>query len=70
MVNKYTIDNPMPPLWLVFPYIDSDMFPAPKTWAGYYDDESSPEQLENYVCGISLWTKNGEPEYTKRRGMP
>jgi len=95
MKNMYTIDNPMPPLWLMFPYIDKysigwrmgygegykfefydwlatlskdekmryqTMFPAPKTWTGYYDEEIDLEQFEN---GIYLWNKNGEPRYTK-----
>jgi ribA/ribD-fused uncharacterized protein len=39
------------------------MFPAPKTWTGYYDDEDSPESL--FLHGIELWSKNGQPKYTK-----
>jgi ribA/ribD-fused uncharacterized protein len=41
------------------------MFPSPKTWAGYFDGEDSLDQFDNFMHGIDLWRRNGEPLYTK-----
>ena len=45
------------------------MFPAPKTWSGYYDDSGAERDhlFENGigVYGVVHWSANGKPSYSK-----
>lgn len=102
--KKFTIDNPMPPLWMMHPHItrysigwrmgygegykydlndwfdalsDEDqkkyqeMFPAPRTWAGHYDEiiDNDYEEDEGDFLTISspFWHKNGEMQYSTKK---
>lgn len=94
--NCFTIDNPLPPLWLVYPEIPQysigwrmgygegynwlfndwfsalsheeqtkyqEMFPAPHSWRGYYDDMLNKDEAY-FQEGVIFWQPNGVPEYS------
>lgn len=99
MKSKFTIENPMPPVWMMFPHISQfsigwrmgygegykyelgdwlnslpetekneyeKMFPAPKTWREYYNEDYDFEDIEDYeIETVRLWNKNGEMQYSR-----
>jgi ribA/ribD-fused uncharacterized protein len=101
MTKKFSIENPMPPLWLMYPHISQfsigwrmgygegykwklfewldtlsseerakyqEMFPAPKTWREYYNEDYDFEDVEDFECEcVQLWNKNGERQYTREK---
>lgn len=103
MKSQFTIENPMPPIWIMYPHISQfsigwrmgygedykyklfdwkesltdserkqyeEMFPAPKTWREYYNENYDFEDIEDYeVETVGLWNKNGEMQYSRSKAI-
>ena len=101
MKNKFTIENPMPPIWMMYPHISQfsigwrmgygedykykfwewknslpeserkqyeTMFPAPKTWREYYNEDYHFEDVDDFECeGVELWSKGGKMQYYRTK---
>jgi ribA/ribD-fused uncharacterized protein len=45
-----------------------EMFPAPKTWVEYYNDDYDFEDIDEYECeGVELWEKGGAMRYGREQ---